>query len=52
MDKNRDYLRNIKNKGIKIKKIKSIRAEMKIKYIINFNQRTKLKKTNLMYQKY
>ena len=44
MDKNMDYLRNIKKKLKELKsKIKSIRAEMKIKYIINFNQMTKLK---------
>ena len=39
MDRNIDYLRNIQNKGIKIKKNKSIRDEMKTKYIINFNSR-------------
>ena len=46
MEKNKDYFRNIKiNKGIKIKsKIKRIRAKMKIKYMINFNRRTKMKK--------
>ena len=33
----------IKRQGIK-SKIKSIRTEMKIKYIINLNQRAKLKK--------
>ena len=36
----------IKGPGIKIK---SIRAEMKIKYIINLNQMIKLKKLKLMY---
>ena len=49
IDRNRNYLRNIKNKGIKIKKNKSIRAKIKNKYFINFNQIKNLKKTNLMY---
>ena len=37
----------MKYKGIKIK-IKSIRAERKIKYIIYFNQMTKLNKVKLL----
>ena len=45
MHKNIEYFRNIKiNRGIRIKKIKSIKADMKTKYIINFNQMIKLKK--------
>ena len=49
MDKNINNFRNIK----KIKsKIKSLRAEMKTKYIINFNQMKKLKKPKLLYRKY
>ena len=44
MDKNRDYPINIKRmKGLK-STIKSTGAEMKIKYIINCDQRKKLKK--------
>ena len=52
MDKNMNYLRNIKKIRELKSKIKSIKTEMKIKYIINFNQKTKLNKSKFLYQDY
>ena len=40
----------IKYKGIKLKNLKSQRAEMQITFIVNWNQRTKLQKSEVLYR--